>query len=42
MVAIAVGLAMSFFELIVLGVIAATVTVVLTLKRSPTHETPGR
>jgi hypothetical protein len=41
-IAIAVGLAVSFFELIVLGVIAAIVSVVLGLRRQPTHETPGR
>ena len=42
MLAIAVGLAVSFFELIVLGVITAIVSVVLSLRRSPRHETPGR
>ena len=40
--AIAVGLAVSFFELVVLGVIAAIASVFLGLRHSPTHETPGR
>jgi hypothetical protein len=41
-IAIVVGVAASFFELIVLGVIAAVVAVGLGLRRQPTNETPGR
>ena len=41
-VAIGVGLAVSFFELTVLGVLAAIVSVALGLRRQPTRETPGR
>jgi hypothetical protein len=41
-IAVAVGVAASFFELIVLGVIAAIVAVGLRLRRQPTHQTPGR
>lgn len=41
-IAIVVGAALSFFELIVLGVIAAIVSVALFLRRDPAHETLGR
>ena len=41
-IAIAVGLAVSFFELTLLGVLAAIVSVVFGLRRQPTRETPGR
>jgi hypothetical protein len=41
-IAIGVGVAASFFELIVLGVIAALVAVGLGLRRRPTHDAPGR
>jgi hypothetical protein len=41
-IAIAIGLAASFFELIVLGVIAAIGSVALGRRRQPTHQTPGR
>jgi membrane protein implicated in regulation of membrane protease activity len=40
--AIVVGLAASFFELTVLGVLAAIVCVALAVRRRPTQETPGR
>jgi hypothetical protein len=41
-IAVAVGVAASFFELIVLGVIAAIVAVALGLRRRSTREAPGR
>jgi hypothetical protein len=41
-VLIAVGLATSFFELIVLGAIAAVVALVLAVKRQPGHDAPER
>ena len=41
-IAIVVGLAASFFELVALGVIAAIVAAFLALRRQPTHETSGR
>lgn len=41
-IAIGVGLAVSFFELTVVGVLAAIASVTLGLRRKPTHETPGR
>jgi len=41
-IAIAVGLATSFFELTVLGVLAAIGCVALGLRRQRTREMPGR
>lgn len=41
-IAIGVGLAVSFFELTVVGVLAAIVAVVFGLRRQPTREAPGR
>ena len=41
-IAIGVGLAVSFLELTILGVLAAIVGVALGLRRQPTRETPGR
>jgi hypothetical protein len=41
-IAIVVGLAVSFFELTAVGVVAALVSVALGLRRQPTQETPGR
>jgi hypothetical protein len=41
-IAIVVGLALSFFELTVLGVIAAVGCVALAVRRQPVQETPGR
>ena len=41
-IAIGVGLAVSFFELTVVGVLAAIVAVVLGLRRQPPREAPGR
>jgi hypothetical protein len=40
--AIVVGLAVSLFELTVVGVLAAIACVALAVRRRPTHETPGR
>ena len=39
---IAVGFATSFFELIVLGVVAAIVALALRLRRQPTPDATGR
>jgi hypothetical protein len=41
-IAIVVGLAVSFFELTVLGVLAAIACAALAVRRQPTQETPGR
>ena len=41
-IAIVVGLAVSFFELTILGVLAAIVCVALAVRRQPTHESAGR
>jgi hypothetical protein len=40
--AIVAGVAASFFELTVVGVIAAFVAIALGLRRRPTHGTAGR
>jgi hypothetical protein len=42
MLAIGVGFALSFFELIILGGIMAIVAVSLGLRRRPTHDSPHR
>lgn len=42
LVAIVVGAALSFFELTILGVLAAIAAVALTLKSRLTHQAPGR
>lgn len=41
-IAIVVGAALGFFELIVLGILGATVSVVLALRTKPTHAESGR
>ena len=42
LVAVGVGFALSFFELIILGVIMAAVAVTLGLRGRPTHDAPRR
>jgi hypothetical protein len=41
-IAIVVGLAASFFELTVVGVLAAIFSVARAVRRQPTREAPGR
>lgn len=40
--AVVVGVALSFFELIVLGVVVAAISAFLYLRREPAHETARR
>jgi hypothetical protein len=40
--AIVVGVALSFFELIVLGIVAVAISLLLYLRREPAHGAAGR